>query len=142
MSEISASDIGTKVAIIGTLGAPLGRVLTIRGEWSKRDEVGAVVYPKTLCFLVSSIDGVPVKAPKAFERHFVSRLLLDVIKPLAPTAGDIWEMRGIEVGTYCGIPASVFDEMPGHAIPAAPCSFGFYTEFKYFTRRVLRSNSP
>ncbi len=139
MPEIRATEVGTKVAIIGTLGARLGQVVTIRGEWSKRNEFGEIVYPKTLCFVVSSIDSVPVKAPVAFERHFVSGLLPDLIKPLLPSAGDIWEMRGIEVGTYCGIPASVLRELPGYAIPAAPCSFGFYPEFRYFTRKVVGS---
>ncbi len=51
--------------------------------------------------------------------------------------GDVWELRGIEIGSYRGVPGAAYKE----AFPDTPAmafSFGFYSELKYFSCRIIR----
>ena len=140
MLHVRASDIGSKVAIGGRLGVPLGRVVTIRGEWSRRDASGRVVSPKEggLRLVVSTINGDRLERPLDFRAYLLSPILPHLFEDFPPAKGDVWEIRGIETGSYLGVPDEVFQELPDLASPAMAFEFGFYTEFKYFSRRVVR----
>lgn len=93
-------------------------------------------------FLVSSVNGKQVAKPVDFRGTLVSRILHQFIElpDIRPAAGDVWELRGIEIGSYRGIPDAVYTEVfqSKQLVPAQPFRFGFYTELKYFSRRIVR----
>jgi hypothetical protein len=143
--RVRASEIGKGVEIIGSLGFPLGEILTVQGQWSNRDASGRRLTIKEtwLMFLVTSVNGKRLEKPVDFRGFLVSAIADGDMEDLRPTRGDVWEMRGIEIGTYHGVPPEVIGELypsPYEMKPAMLANFGFglYTELRYFSRRIIQ----
>ena len=145
VQRVAASEIGKSVEIVGTLGLPLGEVLTIRGEWSMHDLSGRRLSMKEtwLMFIVFTINGKELEKPVEFREFLVSRIDSLAVEEAKPAVGEIWEMRGVELGRYHGVPPEAVTELyPGHRMrPAGRVNFGygFYTDFRYISRRVVRT---
>jgi hypothetical protein len=98
-------------------------------------------------FLVTTVNGRPLSKPVDFRGFLVSPLMGGNKAEGAP--GDVWELRGIESGSYHGVPPEVTGELypPGQMSPAMRYNFGFgfYTEFRHCGscgRAVLRNRRP
>jgi hypothetical protein len=139
--RIRASDIGISIEIVGRLGSPLGEVLTVQGKWSSWDASGREVLliketgPR---FLVTAVNGKQLNKPVDFRGALVSPIVREAEMPdIHPDTGDVWELRVIEVGGYRGVPAAAYKEaFP--TMPAMALRFGFYTELRYFSPRIVR----
>ena len=137
MQRVRAADIGNGVEIIGSLGFPLSKVVTIQGEWSKRDASGRelIIKETWLMFIVSTVNGKRLEKPVDFRGFLVTPIMGGKMEDLRPEPGDVWELRGVELGRYYGVPTEMFGEVgpPENMRPAAPYNFGFgfYTEFQY-----------
>jgi hypothetical protein len=151
VERILASEIGTRVLVIGCLGIPLGELFTIQGEWDYlnassraefKDGVLDLKRPKdsSLGLNVVIVNNRQLDRVVRFDRRWVSAVDPEKLPEIAPRAGEIWELRGIETGGYRGTPANVMAEVykTGGA-PQAPYEFGFYTEIRYVSCRVVRS---
>jgi len=143
--RVRASEIGKGVEIIGSLGFPLSEILTVQGRWSKSDASGRRLSIKEewLMFLVSTVNGKRLEKPVDFRGFLVSPIAGRNLGDLHPTPGDVWELRGVELGGYHGVPPEVTGELypsPYEMKPAmrANFGFGFYTEFRYFSRRIIQ----
>lgn len=123
--QIKASEIGKSVQIIGRLGRPLMEVISIRGHWVDRP-----LRPAGLGFRVTQVNGENLDPPVTFDRPLVtftnSRYPKTQEGPV-PTAGDVWELRGMETGRFHGLPTEFWEPAP------APAQLyrGFQTEIQY-----------
>ncbi len=63
-NSVSVSDIGKSVILVGRLGKPLGRQMTIRGKWSLPNEA---VKDFDLRFIVTSVNDEPLETPVGFD---------------------------------------------------------------------------
>ena len=134
---ILASDIGTRVRIIGRLGCPLGELVTIQGAWISLDELaGAPVKDYSPSFVVASVNGKKLEKPVPFEAPFFTRAWDGEAIP--QKKGHVWELRGCETGGFRGTPEEVRadavkgrEQRPAVAHPSYAYRFKFYTEFKY-----------
>jgi hypothetical protein len=146
VQRVRSSDIGNPVVILGRLGVQLGEVLTVEGEWSRRDASGRELSAQEdrLIFLVSTINGSRLDTPVEFRPQRVTPADTGDAQDLRPAAGDIWELRGVELGGYRGVPWAVLKQEfpPEQMVPATADPFGFYTEFKYYSRRIVLQAAP
>jgi hypothetical protein len=141
--SIDARDIPEKIQIIGSLGYPLGELVTIQGVWE---------FPKgrpkdkRLHFRVIDVNG---KAPND-TMIFQSWLVVqdpDVIDKVAPTPvkGAKWQLRGVELGGLRNLPPAARAELNERLGPSAgskqtprPPDFKFETEFRYISKDTTR----
>jgi hypothetical protein len=113
---VQASDLLSRVRIIGELGQPLGQLVTIRGKWQPKDGVPKV---NELLFETTQINGKKTVTPLVLPHHRVKPIVDRGRSPghtstatwdwkadwlgdrKAPNAnsGDEWEMVGFETGT-------------------------------------------
>jgi hypothetical protein len=63
MANVKASDLLRKVQVLGNLGTPFGKIVTVRGEWHDpgRRKSG------DLRFVITAIDGHPTKGVEFTE---------------------------------------------------------------------------
>jgi hypothetical protein len=126
-SEISVrlADLSPPRKVIGSLGHPLGTVVTIAGQWKSGDRPAIDKE-----FVVTRVNGVSLLSPCVFERHDME-LILSTGGPAPFEDGAIYMLRGYESGTFSGVPLAVFEEL-GSALPAAHSTFRFESRFTYF----------
>jgi hypothetical protein len=68
VQKVLATDIGTRVQIVGRLGYPLGELVTIRGTWIRpRGLPNAPVKDDAPYFTVTSVNGRKLDAPVSFD---------------------------------------------------------------------------
>jgi hypothetical protein len=148
--SVNAADLLKDVQIIGTLGRPLGALVTIRGKWRRGDGKSA-----SSVFVASSVDGKPLADTAEFSDYemkpfwqtgksvhteneewdwkVVSRA---DAKPPEPRVGEEWEVMGAESGTIRAPYANeLFDEIGG-AWMAMPPS-GSVPQFRFIAVRHI-----
>lgn len=104
------TDLGYRVQVIGPLGTPLGRYLTIEGRRAQQGKVGV----QTL--LVEKVDGKPLKTPVG--------LWVDNIRNLP--AGTRCVLKGYETGRMIGTPPDVLRKA---GLPAPQAGWQFQVVF-------------
>ncbi len=141
---VKASELFDHVEIIGELGVPLGQVVTIRGQWNYPNYVAKHAGP---ILRVLEVEGRPVTqklelGPLKISRYpgmgGLSKLksgglwswqrgsgLNECPRPLD---GDIWELRGVEMGWM----HRYLPEASGGRVGATAYPDGFVTRFEYF----------
>jgi hypothetical protein len=132
-TRISASDIGNRVLIVGLLGYPLGEPVTIEGDLPSKGG--------RMRLTVTSVNGKQLDTPVRFADPDVSPVFCrEEVQGPAREVGDVWELRGIEIGRYRGIPAKVIEEVfpPRSMVPQMSHTFGFYTQILDSSSRVIR----
>ena len=150
MQRVLATDIGSRVLIIGRLGLPLGEVVTVVGEWSRpKVPKPAVDDPNVrdlgakydvLGLNITTVNNKRLDTSARFEWPGFSSLYPAENRADEPKEGDVWEVRGIEVGRYYGIPPAAAVEL--HRLRGAiqdVRTFGFYTDMRYLSYRVIRA---
>lgn len=138
MKTVLASDIGRRVQIIGLLGHPLGKLITIRGSWTFPREFLKDMEPK---FTITSVNGNKLTKPVDF-RHGDFHCLAEEI-PEREGEGEVWEVRGCESGRFWGAPSEVEDDVSVGGKPLPPQQqirlFGFYTYFMYSSYKPVNA---
>jgi hypothetical protein len=129
---VKASDLLHKVQVLGNLGKPIGKIVTVRGTWHGPGQRKSADRR----FVVSHIDGQPAQEVE-FTEHEVRHVLSGgrptedtekwdwvakgkgVIKTDPPKAvvGETWELQAFETAKVTGYPATVWeaygeDELP------------------------------
>lgn len=104
-SIVPLADLDLKTRIAGRLGHPLGRILTIRGEWIDPVDPRKDIHDLPI-FRVEMVNGKYLTDPVEFPRSAI-RAFSDGTEHL-PATGEIWEMRGTEVGGYVGLPRELY----------------------------------
>lgn len=132
---VPLADLDVKTRLAGRLGHPLGRIVTIRGEWI--EPLNPVKdFADLPIFRVDSVNGKYLQEPVEFTRPSV-RGFTDRDGNV-PHAGDFWEMRGTELGGYLGLPPELFtDAARDPAAQQVKTPYGFYTYFFCSRVRVL-----
>jgi hypothetical protein len=90
---------------------------------------------------VTSVNGKQLDTPVRFADPDVSPVFCrEEVQGPAREVGDVWELRGIEIGRYRGIPAKVIEEVfpPRSMVPQMSHTFGFYTQILDSSSRVIR----
>jgi hypothetical protein len=107
VSYVCVSDIGKSVTLIGYLGAPLGKNLTVRGKWSMPAKSVKDFSPR---FTVIEVDGKPLKEPFEFNIAQIKATTADGKNALPlrenqkTLEGLEWTMTAYESGFYGGDP--------------------------------------
>ncbi len=145
--QVLASEIGQSVQIIGSLGKPIGELVTIRGHWRRPDS--GVIKGDDAEFEISSVNGVLLDKPCVMGRYFVEHLrgLFDSVpEPVFHSSSPgSWELRGYESGGFEQLPEGALAEYSRgnkHGIALqrpseAPSKFGFYCKFLIITARKV-----
>jgi hypothetical protein len=146
---VKSSDIPSKIVIEGTLGHPIGTLLTIRGIWSDvnakdaRRFVVDAVNGKELPDKIVLHDGQVVQY---HYQHYKGRAgesaepwtwkFAWTGKTPAPDhkSGDRWEMMGIETARYEDPSPDFWNEIGGQYVQAA---YGFQTRFEFIAVKKL-----
>ena len=137
VQKVLAADIGTRVQIIGRLGYPSGEMVTVQGSW---------VAPKGLpkddspSFIVTMVNGKRLAKPVAFLRGDFGPSLHGQDHEIPEVVGQVWNLRGCELGGYFGVPAPVLGDVRVDGeqwIPQQARRFGFYTTFVYSSSEPL-----
>jgi len=123
------------VAIIGKLGQPLWKVVTIEGKWMP-PRLDKPALPPT--FAVTKVNG----------RDLNSAVEFDVVEPVSSpnehfaksVEGEVWELRGVETGGFEGFSNEVDEEL-GLPLASHPPR-GFLTRFCYTKAKRISSNRP
>lgn len=148
------SEIGHGVEIIGSLGKPLGEMMTVQGRWVDPPWVEEAVkngdqfLDDPADFVVDRVDGIALDRPITLSRYaleYFARRLNSEPDPLDHTQTVTWELRGFETGGYRALPelaVSEYYRAGTHPIPfKQPLSnvrgFGFYTNFVFVTARRI-----
>jgi hypothetical protein len=141
VQRVLASDIGTRVQIIGRLGYPLGELVTIRGAWIRpRGLPNQPVKDDTPCFSVTSVNGKRSETPVIFD--FFSKAW--GAEEIPPQEGPVWEVRGCESGGFRGTSREVREDALRGPNPPPPVAhpwwhyeFRFRSEFIYSSFKSL-----
>jgi hypothetical protein len=149
--SVLASDLLTRVSIIGSLGVPLWQVTKIRGAWK---DPGPLAKDATFRFLVTEIDGRRLESPIEFfnvipiSDHGLTTAPLDGITwdwrsspdgdeapPSRPKVEQEWELVVVETGRTFMYSDEVIREAFGNI---AISRRGFVTELEYLRVRRIR----
>ena len=146
-TKVLAAEIGSSVQIVGSLGRPLGEWIVIRGAWSFPKEMRKRMEPD---FVVTSVNGTRLEKPVSFGATFFIALRPNEVPQ---EEGHVWEVLGFETGGFKGIPhgdparktSKVADPVGlgkgWQDVPvetgAAPFRFGFYTEYRYRSFKIV-----
>lgn len=102
--EVAAEDLSAgKVVVIGRLGIPIMKTVTLRGTWHRPTGV-----PKDpdLLFHVSHVDGKGLEKPVIFHHAVVTvsknQKDREAGKTVKPADGDAWEIIAEETGRFLG----------------------------------------
>ena len=104
--SVRYSEIPHDVAIIGKLGRPLWKLVTIEGKWMPPGLEKPSLPPT---FAVTKVNGRDVKGLIEF----------DVIEPVnrvnerfaKSVEGEVWELRGVETGGFVGFSDEVDEDL-------------------------------
>jgi hypothetical protein len=134
--NIKASELLNQVSVIGRLNRPMGTIVTIRGKVQKPgDKYGSA-------FRVTHIDGIKNADPVDYMFLCWPSAIggLKALGSVDITDGDVWELRGFEIGYWEGLPADVERErgMTTNDFPME--GFPFNAKFCYFKARRFRES--
>jgi hypothetical protein len=112
-ATVSVADIGTKVSLVGRLGQPLGKMMTIRGKWVKPSN-----FPKpgAFLFIVSHVNGKQLTQPVEFDIGQMEVVMpngknaLPDFKRQAELDGVVWTLRAYETGRFSTTPEEYWTE--------------------------------
>ncbi len=137
VQKVLASDIGTRVQIIGRLGYPLGELVTIQGSWIRpRGLPNQPPKDDTPYFSVTSVNGKRLETPVKFD--FFSKTW--GAKDIPAEEGPVWEMRGCESGGFRGTPREVRDDaLSGPNPPPTVAHIWWHYEFKFHSEFIYSS---
>lgn len=134
VARIHATLIPHEAQIIGYLGYPLGEIIDVRGQWDARPFNAKIEGPT---FRVTHVNGRQLDEPVKFDVERIRKVHPSENRdPMPePVAGDIWEMRGTEIGGQ-GLPGRVYREAyglegEGDSPVAQQYPFTFVTKFFY-----------
>ncbi len=127
---VDSTALGKTVVVKGTLGQPLGRLITIEGAVAGPEHLKTKAQQGRTWFLVRKVKGKDLPAPCLIE--------LPLLPADTPAAGKTTTLRGYEDGGFRGIPAAALKEMT--AIPQTT-SWAFVTFF-HVVKQLRRSDSP
>ena len=116
---ISVSDL-TEQPVVGWLGHPLGKIVTIEGLIADEDYRKMKVDLGHILLRVQTVNGKPLKEEEIF--HFEPFRWAEVEKP---KVGAKFKYTGYETGSFTGVPAEAFKYVP----PVATTGYGFTTSF-------------
>lgn len=114
--------------VIGDLGHPLGKIVTIEGVVADGDFTRKKADVGGTLLRIQSVDGKPLQSEVIY--HFAPSSLVKIAKP---TVGSRFKYRGYETGEFSGSPAGEF-QFTG---PYATTSFHFSMRFE-----VLKDERP
>jgi hypothetical protein len=126
LTNIAVEDIGNKVQLIGRLGEPLGRMMTVKGTWTYPTRPGAAMakddsmqfvvthvnekkLAKSVTLNISQIHAETRAGKSALPKESKAQEALD---------GLTWTLRGFESGYFALVPEE-FPAERGRG-PAAP----------------------
>ena len=152
MQVIKASDIPTRVVILGQLGRPLGAIATVRGKWVKP---GIRAKDRSLIFEVSRVDDHDLDAKVTFHRLQVAAVLAnhdgqDVkadgqwdwrvdwrgrVPAPSPLEGDVWEVLAVETGSFDSYGPEAWKEIGPPAEQAPPFAEGFRSRLEFIAMK-------
>jgi hypothetical protein len=149
--QILATDIGTRVLIIGRLGKPLAEMITIRGQWvepdfrdrarTQNERKSDPSSPKDPLprFRVFEVDGRKLEEPQTFPQSLffpAHEGALAKLDPRRERGKGVWELRGAETGRYLGSPGVL--AVDNAALVQEEFVYGFYTEFRYISFKRVK----
>jgi hypothetical protein len=106
-SKVKTKDFIEKVTVVGELGQPLGKLVTIRGRWEKRD---APKDFKECYFVISQVNGNRLTKPIEWKSWQIGPVRF-LGKEKSYSEGDQWELRGYESGLFSGIVDEAYQEL-------------------------------
>jgi hypothetical protein len=110
VSGVKASDLGTRVRVIGSLGVPLGERVRIRGEWYVPK--GVKLKADSLALRVTEVNGKRIEKEVSLPDWDINSVPFDRRGP-ARKSGEEWEAEGYESGQFYGEPEWVTREVYG-----------------------------
>jgi tetratricopeptide (TPR) repeat protein len=121
-----ASDGYIKPTVIGELGYPLGKLVTIAGYWRRSDN-----SYEGLQFHVVSVNGVGVGGTGVvFAEGSIKQDGIVTREKTSCKEWDKWELRGYESGAFSGYNSEIFAEM--NMMPVPGYWHQYRKEFIYF----------
>lgn len=153
MVIIRAEDISKTVQIVGRFGQPLGKLMTIRGQWIRP---GARMKDRSLMFHVSLVNGKETKGIDDLHGLQIRPIFPEYkgrkptpteswdwrfdwagIEPApTPVEGEKWEMMGVETGRFDSYSDEAWREIGSPVVPKPPFMEGFYSRFEYIAVKV------
>ena len=112
-----------QLSIIGWLGQPLGKIMTVEGVVADETFVRSKAQAGRTLLLIQTADGnvLPEKVDFCFDRARAVREIEE------PKAGSRFKYVGYETGGFTGAPPGIFEFTgPG---PCCTTGYGFSTEF-------------
>jgi hypothetical protein len=115
MTMIPVEDIGTKVALVGRLGQPLGTLIEVKGTWHKPEILAPynAVKDSSLRFTVSHVNGTLLKSPVELHVAQVKAVYHGGRngRPSVAKAveGASWTLRAYERGRFEGSPENWYE---------------------------------
>jgi hypothetical protein len=149
VSTVRAEDIPDRVQIIGSLGRPLGEMVTIRGKWwdPGRRTKGPPPKDMTPRFRVTEVNGERLVERVTFRRELIRPV--DVgggNRAPDPEDGATWELRGVQMGGFRYVPDHAWKEAletngPDYAPGGIDHAYGFHfvTDFHYVSCKVVEA---
>lgn len=134
VTEVRAVDIPRSVQIIGSLGRPLGLLVTVRGVWLKPRATSAGP-PKdgSLRCHITHVNGERLAEDIVFHHALVVSL---GDSRIIPEDGKRFELRCYETGGMRGIPAKAREELraaPAVQQPYYASGYRFITQLEYLS---------
>jgi hypothetical protein len=111
--EIHVAEIGSKVTLIGYLGQPLGKMMTVKGQWKYP---GLTVKDREPILTITDVNEKQLAKPVEFYAAQVNATGRDG-KKIEPKDGDIWILRGYETGSVDIRPDAELSQSPVWARP-------------------------
>jgi len=134
--EVSVNDIRNgDVRIMGKTGYLNGDLVTIRGVW--RNPPG-LVKDFFLRFEVTHVNGKMLSDKVEIIRYQVKWFKGEESPEWKPVAGEIWELQGVEIPVFQGIPHG-FNNSKFGGPQTASIYDGFTTVFEYAIRRKIEA---
>jgi hypothetical protein len=93
--------------VIGTLGKPLGTVVTVEGVVAPDDERRLKSDEGETLLKISKVTGEPLHHEVILHFRLLSFVSIEIPKP-----GDHFKLVGYETGGFTGIPAEAFKHIP------------------------------
>lgn len=150
LRTVTASDLISRVPVIGKLNRPMGTIVTIRGKYVDISAPNAPTW-HGMGFRVTHIDGM--KLANAIDYHslelltsvFTRSLLSPVFAVNLKTTlgatvmdGDEWELKGYEGGHLFDMPHTASREQGRGTYIFPGGQFPFTMNFRYFKARRFR----
>lgn len=114
-TAVKVTDIGADVTLIGRLGKPLGRMLTVTGTWGFPDQSKGPTKDYSLRFSVSHVDGRRLPRPVTLRVgavHVSDHNGADLIPDRdehATLDGKRWTLRVYETGRFTVVPEEYWE---------------------------------